>query len=413
MDGRSVVIIMCRVSDGIGWRTAWRRAATWRAGLAWAAAFLLLCGCGGPDWPGGGVKSFDLGGKITFSGPLPVYQAYDGVNPLAFYMRAGLLKPGTNTLAAYLDYYRETGDPYGSNVTGDYQLGQPIDDDFVPAGTYDFAIYSADPPGSEWLQLGNAVQNIVYRGPQATIDYAVGSQQLTPITINFTGPGPYGSASGRVLTSGYGYAPMVQLVIKPVHPLPGVSAETGLLWQADYQQTSHGQVWFTIPDLSYGEYELSYAGSSIHDRDAPLEVGSQHFTISAAQPDVEGLDFKATDAWQINPSWELGHISGTLTLPAAPVAGAAYCVEARLLNPTSGGAPSYYDQAAWLAAADDFNATQATFDLRWLTAGQYSITVYELASAPVGQDLALNVFGPYELPSSNRELTGVTLEVQP
>jgi hypothetical protein len=419
MDGRSGMNITRRASSGAGWLTAWRRAAGWRAGLALAAGLLLLCGCPYVDssYGYGFQDYFEMHGQATITGPLPVSSTYDGTSALTPNFQPGLFRPGTNVVASYMSFNRLYSETQDDNLNGQVAIyGQTFPDE-ISAGVYELAVYTTADPYLMPVPHGTQSGNILARGPNVTVDYGLDRVTIEPFELNFTGPAPYGSVSGRFLISGSSLYPMTtQLVLKPTQPIPGINPETGLLWQVG-SADQHGQVWFTVPGLSYGGYELSYAGNGLHDRDDTAAYASLPITISATQPEVARVEFMVSNSWQPDPKYVLGSINGTLTLPADPAPDTVYCIETiwqNLPNTLDPWLEFIFRASRQIAAADDFDAEhKLNIHAERLEVGQYLVSVYRLTNTPGGQDELLGTFGPYELSSTKLELTGIAIEVTP
>jgi hypothetical protein len=357
--------------------------------------------------------------QATITGPLPVYRSYNGFEPLGFTIRAGLFKPGSNIIAATFNLNAATGSAWDSNYNATFDLDCYASEDRVNEEAYELGFYSMQDPYSWPEAYGGGGSGIVLaRGEQVSIDFDADTQTVAPLVLNFTGPGPYGSASGRLLISGPAFAsPITQLVLKPDEPALGVDASTGLVWQVDSAAKRHGQVWFTIPGLSYGGYELSYAGSMLHDRSHPESYASVPISPSASQPAITGITFNISSTPEPNPQWVLGHIGGSLVLPGAPAPESAYCLEFRRSDvpDTVGSSYEYtYRATQWCLVAADFNAAHtAVFNSGWLDVGTYHVTVYELAGEPSGDDLLLDSFGPFVLAEGALEVADAVLELEP
>lgn len=388
-----------------------RLPAWWVSGLI---ALAFVSGCSSSDPFGGDVQWYNISTTVTFSGPMPVYNNYDGESPLSPIINAGLFRPGSNSLSSPLYLYQETFDAAPLNMSGKYSLANEVSSYFLDAGMYNLVIYSAANPYDYNDLTGYKNPIILNSGPPVTVDYSQAGVTLEPLNLNFTGPGPYGSVSGRFLTSGNpGNTTYPQLVFMPAEPQPGVSTETGLVWTlaAGYLD---GQYWFSVPDIAYGDYELSYAGYSLRDRDNPLKASSIPITISAEHPDIDGIVFNTTNAVPQEQTWELGRISGTLTLPATPDSGEVYCLTAQLSSGVEGSTMygSAYETARWLMEAEDFDsANTAEFDLGWLVAGVYNFIAIQLGDSSDSTDLELGMIGSATLEAGAHELTGVELEV--
>ncbi len=377
---------------------------------------VFLGACNGPVIPGiQDMDQFHLSSSVRFSGPLPVFQDYDGTNPIVPEIHAGLFNPGTSVINYYLNYYQVSYDPWDVNLSGNFNLDNSIDSYILDAGTYDLGFYAATDPVEYGQSLGYPGYVVLARGPQVKVDYSQDGVALEQMNVNFTGPGPYGAVSGRFLISGNpGLSASPQLVFDPVQPLAGLDQVTGLVWTISTDAPPHGQAWFTVTGLSYGDYELSYAGYSLRDRDNPLAVSSLPVTFNAAQPDKSGITFQTTNSLPEDQAWELGRIKGTLRLPAPPAPGSAYCVTAS--RSTSGGDSGtlgeIYDTANWIATAADFDQdSRASFDLGWLIAGTYTFTVVELGTTPEDEPVAHGPLGSATLVPGEHEVTGIEIEV--
>jgi len=408
-----------------------RHAALSASALAAAClACLLLCaaGCGQRLVPSPPAPPWStVTGTLQLSGPLPVYYSYDGETPLSADIRVGLFQAGTSTLQRSCSPAVGAG-PNALNMNESLVFYLEFVAKYIPQGSYDVALFAVSPGEAydDWLE-GPYTPVVLKRGRQFALD--VWGQQETGVDFaaNFTGPAPYGSISGALLISGNPmreYQPGV--VLKPHTPAPGVNASTGLLWQLDESAVRHGRLPFSVPALSYGTYDVSYSGNLLRDRDDPYAVSEQSVLLSAAAPDAAGLYIKMTSTWPIVRPYEMGRISGELSLPYEPQANDIYCVEARAdVMPPEGG---YFDhtQAQWLLTAVDFlpetmepgapapQRFAAPFSLAWLKYGFFTVSVYRLADSEEQDDtLLLTTDKPQVLWTDRPEISGLKLEVQP
>lgn len=351
-------------------------------------------------------RRLDISAPVLVSGPLPI-QTSDGNTALHDYFGVGLVEAGSNTIVWPLDHNTSPKAQNTGNLNCWLNWHGIASEAYLPSGQYQLAVFSTTEPLPQTISIENIHPRAIEFGPVFSLDYNDDKEQLSPLEVNFTGPAPYGSISGRLLISGNGLIPAnAQLVLRPKPENQGgdpcctaSSIPDRLVWRAS-SFSQHGQVWFTVPALSYGTYNLSYTGRGLEERDEPLTYSSISVKVSEQQPNRDGNLFELTNVVRPRPALELGIIRGTLGLWTAPAADDVYCIEAcwdELLDAdTATDEDCSYRLARYLCTAADFNETHvATFWLGWLSEGQYTVSIYRLAKTAGKADELMGEFGPF------------------
>jgi hypothetical protein len=346
------------------------------AAILCVAGLLALCGCfiGNKPFDPNGSSAPKLGsfaGTLTLSGPLPVYDAYDGFNPLAWDLDIALRRPADGRLIATGSAEIERLFRGRGPVAVPYSI--TTYDTVHPEGPYDLQLVGIDRTNGTTLGYLDGAYNlyVLQELPAVQLEHATDVTGLD-LTYNASGPGPYADVSGTFWLSGHPVG-LAQVVLKPQVPQPGVDPGTGLLWQV-WEVANGYEDWridYTVRNLSYGDYELSYAGPNLRDADDPLSVTVRNLTVD--QPTVAAQDFHVTASWAPAAD-QYGVARGTLSgTPQHVVIRATH--ESYLLQPSA--LALCYDQVF----ADEWTAGGASFELTHLVPGRHFIDVLSPAGA--------------------------------
>jgi hypothetical protein len=340
---------------------------------------LLLCvglatGCGGGrQWT---VARFtNIGGTAKVYGPVPTYQHYDGFNPLRGDVYIALMKDGRLE-----DSRQLASSSYPPGYLTDSGFWFEESEFYIDEGVHGLVFitgHGTEQGGELFDTPGVPNYDILAQGPQVDIHYG---QDVTGLTAEHftTGSGPYATLHGEFLVNGnLLHSEAFQVVLKPQDPPPGISSDTGFVWNAEFSEADAalGKVRFDIPYVTYGSYTLSYAGSGIRSGDDPLQVEERALVVDSASEDVGALRVTAT--WQERP-FELGEIRGTLTGELAD--GMVLRAIRTDIPADSENDADFFQRAFWHYDAPKDNRD---YTLGWLMPGEYDVELLAADGAAI------------------------------
>jgi len=327
---------------------------------------LLLTGChhrGDQYVP---ARYTTISGTARAYGPVPTFGTYDGFTQLSGSVELALM---------------QGGQAYEFNVVNStsYQEGYAPDPNFrfeeseywIPSGMFNLSLVTA-----------TGLPGTVERGPEGVSTYAVldpgqainvqYGQDVTGLTVDYytTGAAPYATLSGTLLVNGNPpQGDDAQIVLTPDKPLVG--GAKSYVWSAQDKAAlyARGEIPYTVPYLSYGTYDVSYAGSGIRSSADYLKVDSASVTIDSASE--VGPDFTVTATDPQRP-YGVGTFSGAVTGPSG-----ALTVRAERTDATEDPDPNSRRRYAFWHLPVDSHGPR-TYTLGWLEPGRYNITLMQL-----------------------------------